>query len=211
MRNFSTFGVDIDVIIDDGYSPLTWAVSFLQLDCVRLLLALRADATTVDHDHRLVSQIRNEKIQQLLLEHSKKSVKHQLSLDPRQFSLFSNTQEKERQELRFETLNRIRSQLAIRLMRYAQPEIVGICLAMSSLDLPPYVLLWIIDWLPNYDRLSPRHKIRLIESVRSSIRNVKLHRIDLAEMQSAHNSDDDDDDDDDVINYNTSKQRCTMF
>lgn len=40
------------------------------------------------------------------------------------------------------------------MTRYAQEEIIGICVAMSSLDLPPYVLLWIIDRLPNYDRLS---------------------------------------------------------
>jgi rubredoxin len=50
---------------------------------------------------------------------------------------------------------------------------IGICLAMSSLQLPPYVLRWIIDWLPNYDRLSHHKKIRLIESVRASIWKIK--------------------------------------
>jgi hypothetical protein len=88
----------------------------------------------------------------------------------------SSTQEKERQELRLETLNRIKHKIGIRLMRYAQPEIIGICLAMSSFDLPPYVLLWIIDWLPNYDRLSHHKKIQLIESVRVSIWKINGKR-----------------------------------
>jgi hypothetical protein len=82
-------------------------------------------------------------------------------------------QEKDRQELRLETLNRIKRKVGVRLMRYAQPDIIGICLTMSSLELPPYVLLWIIDWLPNYDRLSHHKKIRLIESVRASIWKIK--------------------------------------
>ena len=76
-------------------------------------------------------------------------------------------------QTRKETLQRIRARLAIRLMRFAQDEIIGICLAMSSLDLPPYVLLWIIDELPNYDLLSHHKKIELITSVRDSIWKLK--------------------------------------
>ena len=44
---------------------------------------------------------------------------------------------------------------------------------MSALELPPYVLLWIIDFLPNYDFLSHHKKIHLIESVRASIWKIK--------------------------------------
>lgn len=45
---------------------------------------------------------------------------------------------------------------------------------MSSLRLPPYVLLEIVDWLPFYERVvSHRRKIRLIESVRDSIRKIR--------------------------------------
>lgn len=58
-------------------------------------------------------------------------------------------------------------------MRYAHADIINICLALAPLDLPPYVLLWIMDWLPNYDRLSHHKKIELIESVVKSIRAVK--------------------------------------
>ena len=79
----------------------------------------------------------------------------------------------EREQTRIETLARIRSEFGVRLMRFAQPDIIGICLALSSLDLPPYVLLWIIDWLPRYDLLSHHKKIQLIESVVQSIRKLK--------------------------------------
>jgi hypothetical protein len=72
-----------------------------------------------------------------------------------------------------EALTRIQQKVGTRLMRIKQDEIIGICLAMSSLELPPYVLLWIIDWLPNYDRLSHHKKIHLIESVRASIWKLK--------------------------------------
>ena len=58
-------------------------------------------------------------------------------------------------------------------MQFAQPDIIGICLALAPLNLPPYVLLWIIDWLPRYDLLSHHKKIQLIESVVKSIRKVK--------------------------------------
>jgi hypothetical protein len=44
---------------------------------------------------------------------------------------------------------------------------------MSSTELPQYVLLWIIDYLPNYDMLSHLEKIRLIESCRDSIWKIK--------------------------------------
>ena len=79
----------------------------------------------------------------------------------------------EREQTRSKTLVRIRSELGIRLMQFAQPEIIGICLALAPLELPPYVLLWIVDWLPRYDLLSHHKKIHLIESVVQSIRKLK--------------------------------------
>ena len=79
----------------------------------------------------------------------------------------------EREQTRSETLARARSELGVRLMQFAQPEIIGICLALAPLELPPYVLLWIVDWLPRYDLLPHRKKIHLIESVVKSIRNIK--------------------------------------
>ena len=70
-------------------------------------------------------------------------------------------------------MSRARSELGARLMRLAHPDIIGICLALAPLDLPPYVLLWIVDWLPRYDLLSHHKKIHLIESVVKSIRKLK--------------------------------------
>jgi hypothetical protein len=123
----------------------------------------------------MVGQFRkptNKEIQQLLLEHSKKSVSIDFVESLRETIFFSNRKRNDK-SCDWKHCNRIISSLSIRLMRYAQPEIIGICLAMSSLELPPYVLLWIIDWLPNYDRLSHHKKIHLIESVRNSIWKIK--------------------------------------
>ncbi len=78
-------------------------------------------------------------------------------------------QAREREQQRWETLNRIQTKVGSRLMKYAHGDIIGICLAMCKLDLPPYVLLWIIDWLPIYHLLSHHKKIYLIENVRNSI------------------------------------------
>jgi hypothetical protein len=80
---------------------------------------------------------------------------------------------KEREDKKLETMNRIRSELGVRLMRHAQSTIVDVCIALSSLQLLPYVLLWIVDFLPNFDKLSHVKKIRLIESVRASILKFK--------------------------------------
>jgi hypothetical protein len=56
------------------------------------------------------------------------------------------------------------------------PLIVDIVIALASapLNLPAYVLLWIIDWLPHLERAhSELKKIRLIANVIESIRRVK--------------------------------------
>ncbi len=64
--------------------------------------------------------------------------------------------------------------MSIQLMRHAQPDIIDICLALAPFQLPAYVLLWIMDWLPNFDRLSHYKKIHLIQSVVKSIRQIKV-------------------------------------
>jgi hypothetical protein len=52
--------------------------------------------------------------------------------------------------------------------------ILNICIAMSSLQLPNYVLLEIIDWLPYYEAaISHLKKIRLIEAANRSISRLK--------------------------------------
>jgi hypothetical protein len=48
---------------------------------------------------------------------------------------------------------------------------------MSSLELSPYVLLWIMDWLSNYWRLSHHKKIELITSVRDSVWKIKGQQV----------------------------------
>ncbi len=62
-------------------------------------------------------------------------------------------------------------------MRWAHPDIVEICLAMAPFDLPLYVLLEIIDWVPRFDKVSHHKKIALIESVRNCLESSRLDRM----------------------------------
>jgi len=43
---------------------------------------------------------------------------------------------------------------------------------LSALDLPAYVLLEIVDWLPFYEFIPHKKKIDLILNLKKSIRNV---------------------------------------
>lgn len=51
-------------------------------------------------------------------------------------------------------------------------KVLEYCLAMASLQLPPYVLLWIFEWLPLMHLVSHHKVIRLIETVVKSIVRV---------------------------------------
>lgn len=50
--------------------------------------------------------------------------------------------------------------------------ILDACIGMASIALPPYVLLWIIDWLPGMHNASHRKMIELIVSVRDSMNKI---------------------------------------
>lgn len=75
--------------------------------------------------------------------------------------------------IRATTLNEIQKELEVQLMQFVHPEILDICIAMSALLLPAYVLLWIVDYLPNFSKASHFRKIRLIENIVGSIRKIK--------------------------------------
>jgi hypothetical protein len=53
-------------------------------------------------------------------------------------------------------------------------QILDIVIAMAPLDLPTYILLWIIEWLPRgTERSSELQRISLITNIVKSIRRVK--------------------------------------
>ena len=54
--------------------------------------------------------------------------------------------------------------------------VFGVAFALSALELTPYVVLWIVDWLPRMHFMRLLRKTRLIESVQSSIRRVVARR-----------------------------------
>ena len=49
-------------------------------------------------------------------------------------------------------------------------------LALTPLELPPYVVLWILDWLPDYVHCEHIRKINLIEKLIASRRSVMARR-----------------------------------
>lgn len=71
----------------------------------------------------------------------------------------------------------------------AHSTIINICIALAELELPPYVLLWIVEFIPPLHMLSHLYKIRLIEAV---TRSIRYYRVDQIGMESA-NSDNNDD------------------
>lgn len=54
--------------------------------------------------------------------------------------------------------------------------VFGVAFALSALELTPYVVLWIVDWLPRMHFMRHLRKVRLIESVQTSIRRVVARR-----------------------------------
>ncbi len=66
--------------------------------------------------------------------------------------------------------------------QYRQSIIKDVCIAFAPLQLPPYVLLEIIDWLPHIEYEKHFKKISLIISMRNSIRKIQEKRIKLDEI-----------------------------
>jgi hypothetical protein len=59
-------------------------------------------------------------------------------------------------------------------------KLLSICIAMARLDLPAYVLLWIVDFLPFFSVATTElRKIRLIEGVHNSVRRIDAVRMIL--------------------------------
>jgi hypothetical protein len=68
-----------------------------------------------------------------------------------------------------------------RVWHKPQAVIIDICIALASLNLPVYVLLWIVDWLPEMARAHTEFfKVDIIESALTSIQRVRKAR-ELAE------------------------------
>ena len=66
--------------------------------------------------------------------------------------------------------------------------VIDICIALASLRLPPYIVLWIIDQIPpmshrftykDNDDYDPHHlrKLRLIEGVERAVERIVSQRV----------------------------------
>lgn len=59
---------------------------------------------------------------------------------------------------------------------YYYESIVDICIAISELCLPAYVILEIVDWLPKMELTNRVKRVRVIERVKTSIERVHANR-----------------------------------
>lgn len=59
---------------------------------------------------------------------------------------------------------------------YYYESLVDICIAMSELALPVYVILEIVDWLPKMELTNRWKRVRVIERVKASIERVYANR-----------------------------------
>lgn len=141
----AAFGSAMDKPNSDRRSPLAVAFVNGQLNAVRLLLALNADMSGVEQEDV-------------------------------QFHKFiaERPVRKDREKSRKEILERTIASLSGEFLKLAHPTIVNVCIALAPLRLPQYVLLWIIDELPNYKTMLSHHgKLRLIENLLGSIRKIR--------------------------------------
>lgn len=51
--------------------------------------------------------------------------------------------------------------------------LLDVCIALAPLQIPAYVLLHIVDWLPFMDLFDHRSKIELLQSIHQSLHDVK--------------------------------------
>jgi len=58
----------------------------------------------------------------------------------------------------------------------AIPLIQKISVCLHSLILPTYILLWIIDWFPNMDKVDHEIKLKIIKDINDSCQNVYIQR-----------------------------------
>lgn len=63
---------------------------------------------------------------------------------------------------------------------YYHSIVLDVSIAFAAVDLPIYVLLFIIDWLPGVAQTKQYLKVRLLESVRDSVRAVRERRDSIA-------------------------------
>ncbi len=75
----------------------------------------------------------------------------------------------ERKEIAFRTLQSAKAKLANNMLKFAHYEILNICIAFRSLEIPVYVLLEIVMWLPNYDFFSAFQIVQVLEKIKKTL------------------------------------------
>jgi hypothetical protein len=75
----------------------------------------------------------------------------------------------ERKEIAFFTLQSAKEKLAKNMLKFAHYELLNIYIALRILQIPVYVMLEIVMWLPNYDFFSAFQIVRVLEKIRKTL------------------------------------------
>ncbi len=90
--------------------------------------------------------------------------------EERKYSQLTTT---EREQLAEQTKKSLRNEVANNMLKFAQEEVLDICIALKSADIPLYVMKEIVGWLPNYDIFTDFQIVRLLEKIYKSTRKIK--------------------------------------
>lgn len=153
IESLVAFDADIERLSNIRSTPLMAAVYLNHPGAVSCFLRLNADTSKFSVHGYNVSDTANVEIQNILERHKQSSVAA---------SDVANS------------ISRIKRRVEHNVFGRFHAIILDVCIALSAAQLPAYVLLWIMDFLPSFNFVSHLKKIRLIESiVNGSIRRIQ--------------------------------------
>jgi len=90
-------------------------------------------------------------------------------VEVRKYLLLKRT---ERKQLAEQTMKSLRKEVANNMLKFAQEEVLDICIALKSAEIPLYVMKEIVGWLPNYDIFTDFQIVRVLEKIYESTRKI---------------------------------------
>lgn len=133
---------------DDITKRVTVSMAMRSIECFKLFLSLGAeipDSFPVSEDFELYV------------------------VEVRKYLLLKRT---ERKQLAEQTMKSLRKEVANNMLKFAQEEVLDICIALKSAEIPLYVMKEIVGWLPNYDIFSDFQIVRMLEKIYESTRKI---------------------------------------
>lgn len=148
IRNSLHFIKTYIVFGDDITKRVTVSMAMRSIECFKLFLSLGAeipDSFPVSEDFELYV------------------------VEVRKYLLLKRT---ERKQLAEQTMKSLRKEVANNMLKFAQEEVLDICIALKSAEIPLYVMKEIVAWLPNYDIFTDFQIVRVLEKIYESTRKI---------------------------------------